>query len=63
MKKNNYNSPEVVIVEFELERGFNSSYTAGKMGYRTDEGRLTPYVSEQGTEDFTYETSSWTVSQ
>lgn len=48
-QQNNYTSPEVTVVEFKMEKGFENSFTAGK--------RAPERPADQGTEDF--QTTTW----
>ena len=50
-KQNNYTSPEVTVVEFKMEKGFENSFTVGKPAPDPE----TP--ADQGTEDF--QTTTW----
>lgn len=60
-KKNNYTSPEVEIVEFKMEKGFqDSQFTFGNASYSDGNPQVPQEVTDQGTQD--YNQINWNVS-
>ena len=57
-KQNNYTSPEVTIVEFRMERGFDSPFKSGDAAYTND---IPTAVTDQGIED--YQTQTWSINR